>query len=189
MIKEEDNEDIGIDGELESEGKEESVIEPNNQAESVPELTLEEQIVLLKDKYLRAEAEIQNVRKVAEQQITKARLYGLENFAKEIFSVGDNLERALESLSTNEDLKLAVEGIELTLKDYEKSLEVSGVTYINPLEEKFDPQKHQAITMVEDNNLEENTVKSVIQKGYLLYDRVLRPAMVVVSKKSDLENK
>ena len=83
--------------------------------EKTLEETLHEEVNQLKDKYLRAEAEIQNVRKMADQQTTKARLYGSESFAKEILSLGDNLERALDSLNANPNLKTAIEGIELTL--------------------------------------------------------------------------
>ena len=158
-------------------------------SEKTKEEILEEKLIELKDKYLRNEAEIQNVRRVADQQVIKARLYGLESFAKEIFSVGDNLERALDSLNTKPDLKLAVEGIELTLRGYEKVLESAGITYINPLKEKFNADQHQAVTVVEDDKLDENTVKEVIQKGYLLYERVVRPAMVIVSKKSTSKEK
>ena len=152
--------------------------------EKTLEETLHEEVNQLKDKYLRAEAEIQNVRKMADQQTTKARLYGSESFAKEILSLGDNLERALDSLNANPNLKTAIEGIELTLKAYEKILKNQGITSINPLKEKFNAEQHQAMTVIEDKNLDDNTVKEVIQKGYLLFDRVLRPAMVIVSKKS-----
>ena len=170
-----------------SEGKEKIGHEDDQQSESTheepKELNLQQEIADLKDKYLRAEAEVQNIRRISDQQVTKARLYGIETFAKSILSVGDNLERALDSLTTNQDIKAALEGRKLTLKDYEKSLESSGITYINPINEKFNAAQHQAMSMVEDDKLEENSIKQVIQKGYLLYDRVLRPAMVVVSKK------
>jgi len=167
---------------------EQNVIEEPSEKKTKEEI-LEEELTELKDKYLRNEAEIQNVRRVADQQVIKARLYGLESFAKEIFSVGDNLERALDSLNTKPDLNLAIEGIELTLRGYEKVLESAGITYINPLKEKFNADQHQAVTVVEDDKLDENTVKEVIQKGYLLYERVVRPAMVIVSKKSASKEK
>ena len=167
---------------------EQNVIEELSEKKTKEEI-LEEELTELKDKYLRNEAEIQNVRRVADQQVIKARLYGLESFAKEIFSVGDNLERALDSLNTKPDLNLAIEGIELTLRGYEKVLESAGITYINPLKEKFNADQHQAVTVVEDDKLDENTVKEVIQKGYLLYERVVRPAMVIVSKKSASKEK
>ena len=170
--------------ETETETEAEEELTDIQEQEKTLEEILQEEVNQLKDKYLRAEAEIQNVRKMADQQTTKARLYGSESFAKEILSLGDNLERALDSLNANPNLKTAIEGIELTLKAYEKILENQGITSINPLKEKFNAEQHQAMTVIEDKNLDDNTVKEVVQKGYLLFDRVLRPAMVIVSKKS-----
>jgi len=183
--KNQSQKETGVLGQvLETETETEEELTDIQEQEKTLEETLLEEVNQLKDKYLRAEAEIQNVRKMADQQTTRARLYGSEGFAKEILSLGDNLERALDSLNANPNLKTAIEGIELTLKAYEKILENQGITSINPLKEKFNAEQHQAMTVIEDQNLDDNTVKEVVQKGYLLFDRVLRPAMVIVSKKS-----
>ncbi len=131
------------------------------------------------DAWLRAKAETENVRRRATEDIAKASKFAVEKFAKELLAVKDSLEAglAIESPSA-ESLK---SGTELTLKQLVAAFEKSGLKEINPVGEKFDPHFHQAISMVEAEQ-EPNTVVSVLQKGYLLAERVLRPALVMVAK-------
>lgn len=131
------------------------------------------------DAWLRAKAETENVRRRAQEDIAKAAKFAIERFSGELLAVKDSLEAALasEALSV-ESLK---SGTELTLKQLVSAFEKSGLTEINPVGEKFDPHRHQAISMVEADQ-EPNTVVTVLQKGYLLADRVLRPALVMVAK-------
>ncbi|MFL2698070.1 MAG: nucleotide exchange factor GrpE [Gammaproteobacteria bacterium] len=144
----------------------------------------EEEIENLQDQLLRAKAEVQNIRRISEQEIRKARLYGIENLAKNFLSVGDNLERALESLNEDSKLEELREGLDLIYKTFEDSLETGGVIPINPNGELFDPEKHEALSVIENDELDPNTVIEVIQRGFMIQDRVLRPAKVIVSKKS-----
>ncbi len=153
--------------------------------EEEAELSLEQQVEDLKDQLLRAQAEVQNVRRVAGQEITKARLYGVEYLAREFVVVGDNLQRALESCNEKAEISVIKEGLELTLRSFEGSLETAGIVPINPDGEAFDPEKHEAISVVEDDKKEPNTVIDVIQRGFTIQNRILRPAKVVVTKKSD----
>jgi molecular chaperone GrpE len=131
------------------------------------------------DAWLRAKAETENVRRRAQEDIAKASKFAVERFAGELLAVKDSLEAALSAESPSvESLKA---GSELTLKQLVAAFEKSNLTEVNPLGEKFDPHFHQAISMV-DSEQEPNTVVSVLQKGYLLSDRVLRPALVMVAK-------
>ena len=164
----------------------EQVDESNEKpVEEEAELSLEQQVEDLKDQLLRAQAEVQNVRRVAGQEITKARLYGVEYLAREFVVVGDNLQRALESCNEKAEISVIKEGLELTLRSFEGSLETAGIVPINPDGEAFDPEKHEAISVVEDDKKEPNTVIDVIQRGFTIQNRILRPAKVVVTKKSD----
>jgi molecular chaperone GrpE len=144
----------------------------------------EEIINGLEDQVLRAKAEVQNVRRIAAQEVTKARLFGIEALAKEFLSVGDNLERAIVSCEDSEEISIIKEGLELTLKSLESSLSSSGIKAIEFDDKTFDPERHEAISVIEDDSLEQNTIIDVVQKGYTIMDRILRPAKVVVSKKS-----
>ena len=144
----------------------------------------EEIINGLEDQVLRAKAEVQNVRRIAAQEVTKARLFGIEALAKEFLSVGDNLERAIVSCEDSEEISIIKEGLELTLKSFESSLSSSGIKAIEFDDKTFDPERHEAISVIEDDSLEQNTIIDVVQKGYTIMDRILRPAKVVVSKKS-----
>jgi len=134
------------------------------------------------DAWLRAKAESENVRRRAQEDIAKAHKFGVEKFAGELLVVKDSLEAALSSPEqTVENLHA---GVELTLKQLVSAFDKSGLKEINPAGEKFDPHKHQAIGMV-DSAQEPNTVVTVLQKGYLIADRVLRPALVMVAKAKD----
>lgn len=131
------------------------------------------------DAWLRAKAETENIRRRAQEDIAKASKFAVERFAGELLAVKDSLEAALTTETPSvESLK---SGTELTLKQLISAFEKSNLTEINPLGEKFDPNFHQAISMV-DSEQEQNTVVTVLQKGYRLADRVLRPALVVVAK-------
>ena len=148
-------------------------------------LSLDKQIEDLQEKVLRAQAEVQNVRRIAAQEVTRARLYSAESLAREFLSVGDNLQRALDSSEDATDLDSMKEGLELTFKSFESALKSAGITSIDPEGENFDPEKHEALSLVQDESRKENTVIEVVQKGFMILDRVLRPAKVIVSKKID----
>jgi len=135
------------------------------------------------DQVLRAQADVQNIRRRAEQDVSKARKFALERFAEELLPVVDNLERGLDSAQNdNADVKVIREGVELTLNSFMSVLKKFNVESIDPQSEPFDPQLHQAMSMVENDNVEPNTVLHVMQKGYQLNGRLVRPAMVMVSK-------
>ena len=158
--------------------------EENDSIEVPEEISQEEIIKDLEDQLLRAKAEVQNVRRIAAQEVTKARLFGVESLAKDFLSVADNLERAIESCGEEEQFLSIKEGLELTLKSLEGSLNSSSIDVIDTSSKEFDPDKHEAISLIEDDSLDPNTIIDVVQKGYTIMDRTLRPAKVVVSKKS-----
>ena len=137
-----------------------------------------------KDEVLRVQAEMQNLRRRTEQDIEKAHKFGQERLSNELLAVMDNLERALQVDMDREDesVKALLQGVELTLKSFVDCFRKFGIEQIDPLGEPFDPQLHQAMTMQENPNVEPDTVTAVMQKGYTLHGRVLRPAMVMVSK-------
>lgn len=134
------------------------------------------------DAWLRAKADADNTRRRAQEDIAKAGKFAVEKFAQAMLPVKDSLEATLLAESaTLESLKA---GVELTLKQLAAGMQSAGVTEVQPMGEKFDPHRHQAISVQEVDG-EGNRVLSVLQKGYLLHDRVLRPALVVVSKSRD----
>ena len=145
---------------------------------------LQEEVAMAKDAALRAQADAINAQRRAELDVEKARKFALERFANDLLPVVDNLERALESSagSDADGIAAVVEGVELTLKSLVDVLAKNGITPVDPHGEPFDPQVAQAMSMVENPDVEPNTVIAVMQKGYLLKDRLLRPAMVMVSK-------
>lgn len=161
--------------------------DPAVKGETAP--SLEEQLRLAEQKaqehlesWLRAKAETENLRKRAQADIASAHKYGVENLAEALLPVRDSLEAALAIENfTPESLK---SGVELTLKQLNAVFEKANLREINPVNEKFDPHKHQAMTMVAHPG-EPNRVVAVMQKGYLLHDRVVRPALVMVSKAKD----
>jgi molecular chaperone GrpE len=131
------------------------------------------------DAWLRAKAEADNIRKRAQVEITNAHKFAVENFASELLAVKDSLEAAL--ISENPSVETMKSGVEITLKQLAAVFERFNVSEINPAGQKFDPHRHQAISTVE-SAAEPNTVVQVLQKGYLLHDRVIRPALVTVAK-------
>ncbi len=135
-------------------------------------------IAELQDAFMRAKAETENVRRRAQEDVAKAHKFAIESFAEHLLPVVDSLEAALAHGS--DDLAKVNEGVELTLKQLSGALEKGKVVAINPVGEKFDPHRHQAISMVPSEQ-DANTVVSVLQKGYVIAERVLRPALVTVS--------
>jgi molecular chaperone GrpE len=131
------------------------------------------------DAWLRAKAETENVRRRAQDDVTKAHKFAAEKFAGELLAVKDSLEAALAN--EQQDAAALKAGVELTLRQLVAAFEKSAVKELNPLGEKFDPHFHQAIAMV-DAEQEANTIVSVLQKGYALHERILRPALVTVAK-------
>lgn len=135
------------------------------------------------EQVLRASAELQNIRRRAEQDIEKAHKFALEKFVGDMLPVADNLERSIEAAKGDTvNFETVLEGVELTLKALLDGLKRHKVEAIDPHGEPFDPQLHQAMSMVPDPNVEPNTVINVFQRGYTLNGRLVRPAMVVVSK-------
>nr|WP_321239753.1 nucleotide exchange factor GrpE [uncultured Tolumonas sp.] len=141
------------------------------------------QAVEEKDRALRTVAEMENLRRRTALDVEKAHKFALEKFASELLPVLDNLERTLQVADkTNEAVKPLLEGVELTLKSMANSVAKFGVIAIDPQGQLFDPNLHQAMSMIENPDVAPNTVIAVMQKGYELNGRVIRPAMVMVSK-------
>jgi molecular chaperone GrpE len=143
----------------------------------------EQQIEELKNQVLYAKAETENVRRRGFEDAEKTRKYALESFSQELLTVKDSLEASLNSETI--DLTTLKDGVELTLKQLNSVFEKFNIDEINPIDEKFNPNEHQAISMIESEDKEANTILNVLQKGYKLNERVIRPAMVVVSKLKD----
>lgn len=139
----------------------------------------EDEAARLKDAWLRAKAEADNIRKQAQNDVAKAHKYAIERFAQELLNVRDALELSLATPNaTTDTLK---DGVELTLKNLKAAFDKERIEEINPTGEKYDPHRHQAMTLIESSE-PPGTVVQVFQKGYLLHDRVLRPALVAVAK-------
>jgi molecular chaperone GrpE len=141
-----------------------------------------------KDKLLRTLAEMENLRRRTDREVADARLYGISNFARDILAVADNMDRALAALDAelrekaDAGLKALLDGVELTERELLKVLEKHGVKKFEPLGEKFDPNLHQAMLELPDPSRPAGSVAQVIQPGYMIGERVLRPALVAVSK-------
>ncbi|WP_372981856.1 nucleotide exchange factor GrpE [Marinobacter sediminum] len=150
---------------------------------------LRAQVKEAQEQMLRSQAEMQNVRRRAEIDVEKAHKFALEKFVKELLPVADSLEKAVESTEGSEDAGELVasirEGVEMTLNLFMNSLGKFNVEQLNPVGEPFDPQQHEAMSMVPSPDAEPNSIVAVVQKGYLLNGRVVRPAMVVVAKAED----
>ena len=195
MSEENDNKIEEQDLESLTSEKEEQVLEePKDQeeAEISPEDLIEklnEEITSLKDQRLRAIAELENFRKRAEKDQSDALKYGISNFAKEIINIRDNIERAQSSISdeakNNEAIKSVIEGIDLIAQSVVSTFEKIGIKKIESLNEKFDHNLHQAMMEIENEELEPGTIVQELIPGYTHHDRLLRPAMVGVSKKSN----
>ena len=159
---------------------------PDNDADAAdPDdapVDLEAELEAAKDAALRAQADAMNVQRRAEQEVEKARKFALERICGDLLSVVDNLERALESSGDEQGSAVLAEGVELTRKGFMDVLAKYGVEAVDPKGEPFDPETAQAMSMVEQPDVEPNSVVAVMQKGYVLNGRLLRPAMVMVSK-------
>jgi molecular chaperone GrpE len=138
----------------------------------------EDEALELRDAYLRSRAELENVRKQGQNDVAKAYRYAIEKFAQDLLEVRDSLETSLKTEATQEALKA---GVELTLKQLTAAFDKAQIKEVDPADARFDPHQHQAMAMV-DSDRPANTVVTVFQKGYLLNDRVLRPALVAVAK-------
>ena len=138
------------------------------------------EIESLRDKVLRAEAEMQNVRRRADRDVENAHKFGLERLVQQILPVVDSLEKALEARTNQEDP--VIQGVELTFKLLQDLMSKESIDVIDPLGEPFDPNLHEAMSMIENRELEPNSVFAVVQKGYTLNERLVRPAMVMVTK-------
>ena len=140
-------------------------------------------VVDQKDSVIRAKAEVDNVRRRAAQDVEKARKFALEKFASELLPTVDNLERGLENIDAEDEKQKAIgEGVSLTLQGLITALDKFGVKAVNPQDQPFNPELHQAMSMQEVEGVAPNSVIAVMQKGYELNGRLVRPAMVMVSK-------
>jgi molecular chaperone GrpE len=140
-----------------------------------------------KDNYLRALADLENLRKRTERQVADMRQYGIAAFAGDVLAVADNMHRALETApelrqSSDAGVKTFIEGVELTERELLKTLDKHGVTKFDPKGERFDPNRHQAMYEVPDPSVPAGTITQVMQAGYMIGERVLRPALVAIAK-------
>ena len=172
--------------------KEESKIpKKEEKKEEKKELTVEEKLKNTEDKLLRSLAELENQRNRFEKDLKEAIDFGGFNFARENLSILDNLQRAYisikndETLKNNKDLDKFLKNIEIIEKDLLSIFKKNKIEKINTLKKKFDPNFHQAMTEIEDNKVEPGTIVQEIQAGYMFGERLLRPSLVSVSKKSD----
>ena len=152
-----------------------------------PSTSLDRELAEMKDRLLRTLAEMENLRKRTEREVTDARLYGVASFARDVLSVADNIRRALEAvpaeaLANAQAMKVLVDGVELTERELLKALEKNGVRQFTPQGEKFDPNVHQAMYEVADPSVPAGSIVQVMQPGYMIGERVLRPALVAVAK-------
>ncbi len=181
-LEDESNEEEILEGTLEEEDTEESS-EPLSELESLQQ-QLEEAQQKASENWeiaLRAQAETDNVRKRAVKDVESAHKYSMEKLVNQFLPVKDSLELGLNA-ADQADVASLVEGMELTLKTFTTALEKLGVSIVDPTGEKFDPEQHQAMTMIDSPDVESGMIIDVMQKGYLLKDRLIRPAMVIVSK-------
>jgi molecular chaperone GrpE len=157
-------------------------------AEADPLAEARREAAEFKDKLLRTLAEMENLRKRTEREVADARLYGIAGFAREVLAVADNMHRALAAIGpelrehADAKVKALIEGVELTERELLKALEKHGVKKFMPVDEKFDPNVHQAMFELESADVPAGHVAQVIQAGYMIGDRVLRPALVAVAK-------
>ncbi len=153
-----------------------------------PSTALEREHAEMKDRLLRTLAEMENLRKRTEREVADARLYGAANFARDILGVADNMRRALDAVtpelraSAESSVKALIDGVELTERELLKALEKNGMQQFSPQGAKFDPNLHQAMFEVPDATVPAGSVVQVMQPGYMIGERVLRPALVGVSK-------
>jgi len=163
-------------------------VQPEPAIAPKPSTSLDRKLAECKDRLLRTLADMDNMRKRTEREVADARIYGISNFARDILGVADNMHRAMAALDdelrakADEPTKVLLEGVELTERELMNVLEKHGVKRIEPLGQKFDPNRHQAMYEIEDASVPAGTVVQVMQAGYLIGDRMLRPALVAVAK-------
>jgi molecular chaperone GrpE len=149
----------------------------------------EEEIAALKDQLLRAMAEIENTRRRSQRELNDTRKYAVAEFARDLLALADNLERAMASAKASDDeagdQSALVEGVELTERQFRQILEAHGIRRIEAEGQKLDPNLHQAMMQIDDAEAEPGTIVEVVQVGYTIHDRLLRPAMVAVAKAPD----
>src|ERR1700727_1759904 len=157
-------------------------------SEPTPSTALEREHAEMKDRLLRTLAEMENLRRRTEREVTDARLYGVASFARDVLVVADNMRRALDALPpearahAHAGMKALVGGVELTERELLKALEKNGVRQFTPHGEKFDPNVHQAMYEVPDPSVPAGSIVQVMQPGYMIGERVLRPALVAGAK-------
>jgi molecular chaperone GrpE len=186
-----DSKENNID-EINSENNEEESESEEKDLQETEEDVLREEIKILKEEKIRVLAEMENLRKRFEREKIDSIKYGSVNFARDILSPGDNLERALSAINEEEEhsqsIKNLIEGLLMVKKELSTALEKNGIIKIVSLNKKFDPNLHQAMMEIENIDLDEGVVVQEIQTGYMMHDRLLRPAMVGVSKKPQKAN-
>jgi molecular chaperone GrpE len=162
--------------------------DPAQAAPADPLAWAQQEAAELKDKLLRTLAEMENLRRRTEREVSDARLYGVASFARDVLVVADNMQRALQALDADlrekadANTKALLDGVELTERELLKVLDQHGIKKIEPLGEKFDPHLHQAMYEIPDASVPNGSVAQVVQPGYVIGERVLRPALVAVAK-------
>jgi molecular chaperone GrpE len=157
-------------------------------AAPTPSTALEREHAEMRDRLLRTLAEMENMRKRTEREIADSRLYSVSSFARDMLNVADNMRRALDAVpaelrsSAEPSVKTLIEGVDLTERELLKALEKNGIRQFSPQGEKFDPNLHQAMFEVPDPKVPAGSVVQVVQPGYMIGERILRPALVGVSK-------
>ena len=165
----------------------EETVDNEEQADSAPSIEEDgacpskDEMEALKDQLLRTVAESENIRRRASRDVENAHKYANEKLLEDLLPVLDSLEKALELPNQSDDAKAVLEGIEISLRIFRETLERGGVLVVDPLGEPFDPSRHEALAMVPNDEVEPNSVIEVVQKGYLLNERVVRAARVIVS--------
>lgn len=150
--------------------------------------SLDRELADMKDRLLRTLADMENMRKRTDREVADARVYGISTFARDILGVADNMHRAMQALddeiraNADDAVKALLDGVELTERELMNVLEKHGVKKLEPLGQKFDPNRHQAMFEMADASVPSGTVVQVMQAGYTIGERVLRPALVAVSK-------
>jgi molecular chaperone GrpE len=183
-----EEEELDTNAETEQHDADQAFLELTEDQQRIVELeaaviAAETKMVEQKDSVMRAIADADNARKRAQGEIDKARKFALEKFAAELLPVADNLERALQVANPEDEaIKPIIDGVEMTLKSFIGTIEKFGMSVIDPQGQPFNPEKHQAMSMQENAELPPNTVLAVMQKGYEINGRLLRPAMVLVTR-------
>lgn len=162
--------------------------QPDAAAAPKASTSLDRELADMKDRLLRTLADMENMRKRTDREIADVKVYAVSQFARDILGVADNMHRAMQALDdelrakADESMKALLDGVELTERELINVLEKHGVKKLEPQGQKFDPNRHQAMFEVEDASVPNSTVVQVMQAGYTIGDRVLRPALVAVSK-------